>query len=187
MAAEACRAVAADRYRVATVQSAEAYRANALAEQQRQLSAEQARADADRSAAMPVIVGTPAPQQVSEPTVTIQQPASSQETAAGQHLAPLPALGDRQPIAATDMLKQMRANGAAAEALKSWPTADADMPFAAGPMAMVVNGMPRDDADLVLGALEEAFDLRPSVRVTFMRALTQLGRQAARATPTVSL
>jgi hypothetical protein len=175
---QAARSDAAARYQQDSIRSAESFLSRALAEAAAQAHAEQTRTAADRQAQLPVIVGGTGNHLpvVPDGNVTVARPGPHGLPAVS---APLPALGDRQPIAADALLEQFRNNGSAAIALKDWPTAAEDLPFAAGPMAMVVNAMPKDDADLVLGALEEAFDLRPSVKVTFMKAMSGLGRQAA--------
>ena len=94
LASEAARAEQAEQRHAAEVQSAEAYRARALAVQQAEQATERSRAEADRQSRLPVIIDAVPQKAEPAPTVTVQRPAEQQadrETPAqAQTVVPLP-------------------------------------------------------------------------------------------------
>jgi hypothetical protein len=90
------RADSAQRYQIASVQSAESYRAGRVAQEAAANTAAEARAAAARAASLPVIVDGPALPQPVEPTVTIARPPApdgkqaTQVTPSQSAVVPLP-------------------------------------------------------------------------------------------------
>jgi hypothetical protein len=173
--AQAQAAVAAEQRRAAEATSAANYRASALAEQQRQQSAEQARADAERRASLPVIVDAAPPAALTDSgIVTIRQqpvPAAPAAPAPSQTaVVPLP-----QANVDAFLAEHRRYDPDGVAALqREW---GADLPINLAYFnRWTANHLTPEQRDRLIA---EGFDVLPLIRL-----VTGFGREEAHSAPT---